>query len=723
MAQCEAELAVRPDGEVPVWLESNDWRLKLGAASALSRMGAPQLMGAPEIRAALESVDDANDSARQLIRTTLAASGVEGETSQEARVLQLLRSDDWRLRRGALESLQRQEPAPQNLAPALAELCVKDARTEVRTTAVGALKRQAHDKAVTALVTSLNDATAEATRASEDLREAEDLLLELLGSACDALAKVPGSTYLSGLVQKARQQENEAARWHREQEAKQQQLRDQQNELQKLQLQWLDLLPARQVLEMEQTRQTQPPVAHCQEAQARKRRARRRMRDVALADSQPQAAQNKRQGLQDYWVERSAARLKEAEDMSLQTKEDLLERSERLLEWLDEHQADSDGVSTHLRRKAAELLGSLGLLAKPEHHTALSHLLTAEDAQLRRLAVQALEKLRSSDSAAAVAKLLADSDSSVRKAAGVALAQMGGSAAGHVAQQLCNVDAEARKAAERTLLVFKIQEGEPDYKQGAMRLQALLPQLEPLLNHEYAETRSAAASVIHRLKSQAEPGRKLSNASSTTPEVVLALLSVLNDPQEETRLTAMRKLQEESPLSLQAHSAVKLAQSLADSSENVRKVAVEVVGALQEPAATAARETITELLRHKLQTIRRAAAAVMDRLGVDTPTKHLALLADEDPSVRCNACQALSKPEILNELSEGDLTSLMSLSIDPHWAVRLTVAKCLCALSPASLQKHFAHAVLLAADSDWRVVRWARKLVNVNATDGRAPRA
>ena len=102
IAQSEAtDMAVgKPGEDPPVWLESSDWRLKLGAASALSHKGAPQLAGAPEIRAALES----SEEARQLIRRTLCAA-----EETEPRAVQLLQSEDWRLRRGALEALRRQE--------------------------------------------------------------------------------------------------------------------------------------------------------------------------------------------------------------------------------------------------------------------------------------------------------------------------------------------------------------------------------------------------------------------------------------------------------------------------------------------------------------------------------------------------------------------------------------------------------------------------------------
>ena len=732
VAQCEAaEMATRRPGmgndrNDPAWLESCDWRLKLGAASALKLKGAPQLMGAPEIRAALESSDEA---AQRLIRRTLAASSADSECDkEETRVRKLLCSDDWRLRRGALEALQRQTPPPSELTSAVAELCVRDECLEVRIAAVCVLRQAAAEEVALALVASLNGATEREPLAQDSLRAAEDLLLELSGGANDALGMVPNSAYFADLVQKARAKEEETTRWQQEQQEKEQQLQAQQNELQKLQLQWLDLLPEKQVIEMEQMQQAQQAsMARCQEAQALKRRARRGRRDflASAADSRLQSEPgSKRHGLHDYWVEQSAARLKEANEMRLRSPEELLESSPKLLEWIAEQH--SDGISMHLRRVAVELVGKLGPLAGPEHHTALNLALTAPDAQLRRLAVQALERLRSVNSAAEIAKLLADSDSTVRKAAGTALAEIGSSAAGHAAQQLCSIDAETRRAAERTLLAFKVSDGEPSCKEGLLRLPALLPHLEPLLDSELAETRSATASVIHRLRKQAEhaePACGMSDMSATTPEAVLALLSVLNDPDKEVRIAAMRKLSAESPLSLSPSSASLLAQSLADSSETVRKLAVDVVGALSSSSAAAAGDVLEELLQHKLQSVRRAAAAAMDRLGMEPVGRHLALLADEDATLRCNASEALSKPEVLQKLSDRELASLLALSIDPHWAVRRAVAKCLFALSPDLLKRHYNHALLLAADSDWRVMHCAQKAVSVEVKAGRALRA
>eukprot|EP00439_Symbiodinium_sp_Y106_P081833 s1128_g20.t4 len=660
----------KPGEDPPVWLESSDWRLKLGAASALSHKGAPQLAGAPEIRAALES----SEEARQLIRRTLCAA-----EETEPRAVQLLQSEDWRLRRGALEALRRQEAPSSELTPRIAELCVCDPCTEVRDAAASALRRQPTEDVVEALAASLNAAGNESSAS----RVAEDLLVELLGSAQDSLSKVPSSAYFADLARKDQEQAQAAAAQQQEQEEKLRELQDQQNELQKLQLQWLDLLPAKQVTEIEQSREVfTESKARSQEAQALKRRARRGMRDSLAAQGPPEMrAEGRERSKEDFWVEQSAGLLREAEGFRSLAPEELLKRSPQLLEWMAAR--STDGVSSHLRRVATELLGNLGSLAGPEHQDALCKELTSEDAQLRRLAVQALGKLRSSESSAHVAKLLADSDSNVRRAASVALAQIGAPAAAYVAKQLCSSDAEARKGAERSLLALKVSD-EQKYQEGMLRLQALLPHLEPLLDSELSETRSAAASVIHRLRKHSEPVQTHSGPACA-PEAVLALLSVLEDPSEETRVAAMRQLRDESPLELLPHSATLLARSLADSSEMVRKLAVEVVGALRGPSVAAASDILLGLLKHKLQTVRRAAVASMERLGMEPPERHLALLADEDPTLRCNASEALSKPEVLSSLDDRDLASLLSLSIDPHWAVRLAVAKCLCALSPDDL--------------------------------------
>ncbi|CAE7210340.1 RPL26L1 [Symbiodinium sp. CCMP2592] len=258
----------KPGEDPPVWLESSDWRLKLGAASALSQKGAPQLAGAPEIRAALES----SEEARQLIRRTLA----ETTEETEPRAARLLQSEDWRLRMGALEALRRQEAPSSELTPRIAELCVCDPCAEVRDAATSALRRQPAEDVVEALAASMNAAENESSAS----RVAEDLLVELLGSAQDSLSKVPSSAYFADLARKDQEEAQAAAAQQQEQEERLRELQDQQNELQKLQLQWLDLLPAKQVKEIEQSREVfTKSKARSQEAQALKRRARRGMRD------------------------------------------------------------------------------------------------------------------------------------------------------------------------------------------------------------------------------------------------------------------------------------------------------------------------------------------------------------------------------------------------------------------------------------------------------------
>ena len=121
----------------------------------------------------------------------------------------------------------------------------------MRDAAASALRRQPTEDVVEALAASLNAAGNESSAS----RVAEDLLVELLGSAQDSLSKVPSSAYFADLARKDQEQAQAAAAQQQEQEEKLRELQDQQNELQKLQLQWLDLLPAKQVTEIEQSRE------------------------------------------------------------------------------------------------------------------------------------------------------------------------------------------------------------------------------------------------------------------------------------------------------------------------------------------------------------------------------------------------------------------------------------------------------------------------------------
>eukprot|EP00913_Durusdinium_trenchii_P033905 g31737.t1 len=135
---CEAAEMAKITENSPACIQSDDWRVKLGAAGALSLQGAPALWGCKEIRRAL-----GDESSRPLVLETFARSQPSAAISNFERTAQLLRSEDWRLRLGAIESLAR-HPMPtepcQDFASALALCCVAR-RPELRRAAAGVLRR------------------------------------------------------------------------------------------------------------------------------------------------------------------------------------------------------------------------------------------------------------------------------------------------------------------------------------------------------------------------------------------------------------------------------------------------------------------------------------------------------------------------------------------------------------------------------------------------------
>eukprot|EP00933_Yihiella_yeosuensis_P030201 TRINITY_DN23857_c0_g1_i1.p1 TRINITY_DN23857_c0_g1~~TRINITY_DN23857_c0_g1_i1.p1 ORF type:complete len:832 (+),score=233.29 TRINITY_DN23857_c0_g1_i1:111-2606(+) len=170
-------------------VDTADWRVKLGAGSALSRIGAPQLEGHPDVRSHLFH---ASDGVKQLIASTLAGEALQavttGEASDacpaisenEARTLLLLRSEDWRIRCGAAEAIGHRTPAPVEHAPFLSELLVADVSSEVRAAAAGALRHFGADVAAPALARGLVKKAEDAHSANIKTTAAEELLVEFL---------------------------------------------------------------------------------------------------------------------------------------------------------------------------------------------------------------------------------------------------------------------------------------------------------------------------------------------------------------------------------------------------------------------------------------------------------------------------------------------------------------------------------------------------------------
>eukprot|EP00913_Durusdinium_trenchii_P010478 g9824.t1 len=302
-----------------------------------------------------------------------------------------------------------------------------------------------------------------------------------------------------------------------------------------------------------------------------------------------------------------------------------------LLEWLcNPH---PDGISSHVRRVAAELLGDVRT-SELRVAEALRGALRSDEAELRKVAIQSLGKLHAHIDAIALA--LTDLDPTVRRAAAHALSGCGPRAAPSAAAQLGAPSAEARSAAQRALLEMRV-EGEPGEEDGR-RLQVLLPALH-------------------------------------------SALSLLDDPSESTRLAALCRLEASPPSD--AAAGARLGMALQDDAEAVRAKAVQLLKGVPseclQGALVVAEDTLWGLC---FLSVRRAAAAVLelDPARSDSLTRHVALLKDEDPNLRCAAAEALGEASKLKELEElggRPLAQFLSLSIDPHWAVRLALAESL----------------------------------------------
>ncbi|CAE8661061.1 unnamed protein product [Polarella glacialis] len=749
------------------WLDSEDWRVRLGAASALSLKGAPQLAGDPQVRDLLVGQDG---DVKRLVATTLVASGAmmrfgvaraeehqceesslrQAEQQGVARTVSLLQSSDWRLRFGAVEALSRRSEPPVEHAHDLAKLLVADLEAQVRVVAEVALRRFDASVATLALASALESSAATEALADDSAPDpatesAELLLVELLGGdLARAVELLPTSPQLCSLLEQKQEEDERRRDEDLEEKHAEEDMARQQQQLQLLQLQMLHLqTPALRTTMMaptatfpEERRAPARPLRPDESVVpllsqrplpgffAKKRRPRAPQDEAPLepdlSPKVPSAASSR--------TPEAAARLAAAKELSKLGPEELFPKASELADLL--LQTDGDGgslsVAPYIREAAAEALGRLDHIAGPQTVKALTAQLVAPESRLRQRAAHALGRLGAVEAAEDLAKLLGDGDADVRRAAARALAALGpAAAAAPAAARLRSADAACRQAAQHALLEMRLDE-DLTLASGCSReellLQVLSPHLEPLLQasgDETEEARFAAAAVAERLRRTIGAGGKHLEAPSEQAAAPAAVL--LEDREEEVRFAAVRTL---GGLGAQAapHAAA-VAALLADAAEPVRRAAAEALAQLGSVFGAGAVPVAADLLRHPLQSVRRAAAWTLEHLGEAAApyaaARRLALLSDDCPSTRCQAVEELSAAAaqeaaaakegaaMSSLLRAEDVAAIAALRIDPHWGVRLAVATALGRFGQDAAQRHSAELVLLKADTDWRVRRAA----------------
>ncbi|CAK9015150.1 AP-5 complex subunit beta-1 (Adaptor-related protein complex 5 beta subunit), partial [Durusdinium trenchii] len=190
------------------------------------------------------------------------------------------------------------------------------------------------------------------------------------------------------------------------------------------------------------------------------------------------------------------------------------------------------------------------------------------------------------------------------------------------------------------------------------RLQVLLPVLEPLLESGPPETMAAVHTVLERLRERIgghgnQTRRTWAEDDACAAQKALhSALSLLDDPSESTRLAALCRLEASPPSD--AAAGARLGMALQDDAEAVRAKAVQLLKGVPSECLQGALVVAEGLHQHPLQSVRRAAAAVLelDPARSDSLTRHVALLKDEDPNLRCAAAEALGEASKLKELEE-----------------------------------------------------------------------
>mmetsp|Transcript_74677 Transcript_74677/g.188784 ORF Transcript_74677/g.188784 Transcript_74677/m.188784 type:complete len:855 (+) Transcript_74677:107-2671(+) len=390
-----------------------------------------------------------------------------------------------------------------------------------------------------------------------------------------------------------------------------------------------------------------------------------------------------------------------------------------------------------VRMAAARAMGHMGAEAAVRAEAVAA---CAQDRHslLRQTCARALGRIGALGSAQRLAELLEDSDPDVRREAGRALGTLpstgsqnstgwrpeaAASAGALAAERLRHRDVAIRSAAQQALLEIQRQAAGAAAAGGkaaeaaaaAGVLQTLRPYIEPLLTDQEADARRAASEVLRRL-------------GATRDDHVAAVscaMAVLEDPSEEVRLSAVQELADlgrSGGAGWGATAAEALAQRLADDAAAVRRAAVEALAGLggsstgDLPKGGMSSVTVPSVvagqLGHGLQTVRRAAAAALGRLGEEAARPHMielqvALLRDELPEARCNAVEALAAIAEEGRLGSDVKAAVAALRIDTHWAVRRAVAQALHIFGPDETRTHGDALDVLRLDADWRVRRAA----------------
>eukprot|EP00931_Biecheleriopsis_adriatica_P047849 TRINITY_DN27618_c0_g1_i1.p1 TRINITY_DN27618_c0_g1~~TRINITY_DN27618_c0_g1_i1.p1 ORF type:complete len:766 (+),score=186.89 TRINITY_DN27618_c0_g1_i1:85-2382(+) len=706
--------------------ESGDWRVKLGAGSALSLRGAPQLAGVPEVQEQLRSKDE---SVRRLVAETLAASVPRENRDIEGseRTKKLLQSADWRLRRGAVDALRRRESPPAEYADDLATLFVSDPDPEVRQAARGALEHMDAEQTRPALLAALkaHSATAGDVQDGEDqpssavIAAEEFLLRSLNGDKELVLELLPTSQHVSTLLLEEQQQKEKA----REEELRQQemarQLQQEQSSLQQEQMQKLHLMPAatESLYACPSRPKPERPREHPRPSPRRGYGKQRRPQAHAEVLKAPEVEVKAPELTQEeFEVKEAATRLREVQALSSLGPDELLQRSQELLQLLKEPGVTATGVATHVRCSAVDLLGSLGPRAGPEHVEGLMAHLVSEESRVRQVVIRALGALGATQAASDVAPFLADRDPNVRREASRTLATLGPAAsAAAVATQLRSSNHAARLAAQQAFLRMKpdsCREPTSPRRRTEAVLESILPHVEPLSKarpeDEEHEVRAAAVELIERLLRTAG-GRAGSDADNKESDEVKTLqtedtASYLDDPSWKVRAEAVRDLCTAGLSNPEV--AAELATHLADSRAEVRGAAAHAFESFKSDcAASAAAPVAVGFLDHQSQSVRRAASWALKHMGeagqAHEKQRCLALLTDSDASMRCKAMEELME-QFAETLSHEEVEAIAEHRYDSHWAVRLALVKGLAALH---LEAGAHHSVLqlFAYDKDWRV--------------------
>eukprot|EP00930_Biecheleria_cincta_P074963 TRINITY_DN62164_c0_g1_i2.p1 TRINITY_DN62164_c0_g1~~TRINITY_DN62164_c0_g1_i2.p1 ORF type:complete len:684 (+),score=176.57 TRINITY_DN62164_c0_g1_i2:27-2078(+) len=596
--------------DLKAWQYAEDWRVRLGAASALSRQGAAQLAGHPELRALLS---DKDEGVRQLAAERLAEPSAKA--SSEAVAEGLLKSQDWRLRRGALQSLALRGEKPVEHARTLADLLVADPQSEVRVAARELLAGLGAGTSVAALAVALGAEAVPQSPRGDTVSAAEELLLALLGGDCTRAAElVPSSAHFRSLVQEKLDAEEQARQESLRWQERDQQLQEDQTKLQQLQLQQLQLLEEEEKRVPTPTFRP-PPSRPKPEVQFQQRRPHRKKNEYAaverdfLLEPRPAYPPNRA----ELELTEAANRLQAVQDLEALGPDELLARAPELLDWLRNSCASTKGVGDHISVSMAGLLGRLGALAGPEHVLALVQQLASDHARLRQAAARALgqllPKIAGADATVqhaavqGVARLLEDGDAEVRRTAAQALSAFGPEAAGAAAAaHLRSGDSAVRRMAQRALLEMKLVEEEQGHASPGQHhqrlLQVLEPHLEPILRaapgEEEPETQAAAASVLEKLRSWgmvAAPMAQTTPAASSSSEEAASvpqLLAYLCHEDASVRLKAVEDLTTADMADsgvLRAEDLAALAALHIDPHWAVRLALAEGLGRLRRPAS------------------------------------------------------------------------------------------------------------------------------------------